>query len=114
MSRSGKVLRTFEFGTFLELLRKSSKSLRPAEKSQGAAEKNQEKIEANFTGFSRPFFGSQSVEIFCFTRKTKIQILTTSFRSLTRIHQRLLKSLGLYLTNIGGTNVPLHPQLHRL
>ena len=36
-----------------------------------------------------------SVEMFCFDRKTKIQMLTTSSRSL-RIHQRLLKSLGLY------------------
>ena len=38
----------------------------------------------------------QSVEWFCLNRKTKIQILTTSSRSLTRIYQRLLKSLGLY------------------
>ena len=78
MSRSSKVFRTFEF---LRVF--------------GAAEKNVEKLEANCTGFSVEFFGSQSVEMFCFARKTKIQILTTSPRSLTRIDQRLLKSLGL-------------------
>ena len=44
MSRSDQVLRTFEF---LRVL--------------GAAEKSREKIEANFTGFSTEFFGSQSV-----------------------------------------------------
>ena len=67
-----------------------------AEKSQEAAEKIKEKVEANCTGFSAEFFGSQSVEImFCFARKTKIQMLTTSSQSLTRIHQRLVKSLGL-------------------
>ena len=78
MPRSGKVSRTFEFLCVF-----------------GAVEKNKEKVEANYTGFSAEFFGSQSVEMFCFTRKTKIQMLTTSSRSLTRIHQRLLKSLGL-------------------
>ena len=78
MSRSGKVSRTFEF-------------LR----AFGAAEKNKEKVEANCTGFSAEFFSSQSAEMFCFARKTKIQMLTTTSRSLTRIHQRLLKSLGL-------------------
>ena len=84
MSCSGKVLRTFEFlGVF-----------GAAEKSRGAAEKNKEKFEANCTGFSEEFFGFQSVEMFCFARKTKIQMLTTSWR-LTRIHQSLLKSLGL-------------------
>jgi hypothetical protein len=56
----------------------------------GAAEKNKEKIEANCTDFSVEFFGSQSVEMFCFARKTKIQMLTTSSRSLTRIHQLFL------------------------
>ena len=76
MSRSGKVSRTFEF---LRVF--------------GAAEKNKEKVEANCTGFSAEFFGSQSVEIFSFARKTKIQMLTTSSRSLTRIHQYLLKIL---------------------
>ena len=78
MSRSGKVLRTLEF---LRVF--------------GAAEKNKEKVEANFTSFSAKFFGSQSVEMFCFARKTKIQMLTTSSRSLIRIHQHLLKTLGL-------------------
>ena len=88
MSRSTKVLRTFEFFACLKLLRKSKQSLR-------AAEKSQEKVEANCTGFSAEFFGSQSVEMFCFARKSKIQMLTTSSRSLTRINQHLLKSLGL-------------------
>ena len=60
-----------------------------------ATEKNKEKFEANCTGFSAEFFGSQSVEMFCFARKTKIQMLTTFAQSLTRIHHRLLKSLGL-------------------
>ena len=41
------------FCKFLELLRKSMQSL-------GAAEKSQEKVEANGTGFSAEFFGSQS------------------------------------------------------
>ena len=35
--------------------------------------------------------------MFCFARKTKIQMLTTSCRSLTRIHQCVHKSLGLRL-----------------
>ena len=42
------------------------KSLRAAEKSQGAAEKNKETVETNCNGFSAEFFGSQSVEMFCF------------------------------------------------
>ena len=61
MSCSGKVSRTFEFWRVF-----------------GAAEKNKEKIEANCTGFSAGFFGSQSVGMFCFARKTKIQMLTAS------------------------------------
>ena len=68
MSYSRKVFRTFEF---LKLLRKFKQSSR-------AAEKSREKVEANGTGFSAEFFGSQSVEMFCFARKTKIQMLTTS------------------------------------
>ena len=72
MSRSRKVSRTFEFLSVLELLRKPKQKFRAAEKSQGAAEKNKEKVEANCTGFSAEFFGSQSVEMFCFARKTKI------------------------------------------
>ena len=83
MSRSDKVSRTFEF---LRVFR--------------AAEKNKEKVEANCTGFSAEFLGSQSVEMFCFARKTKMQMLTTSSRSLTRIHQCLLKSLGLRISNV--------------
>ena len=66
-----------------------------AEKSQGTAEKNKEKVEAISTGFYAEFFGSHSVETFCFARKTKIQMLTTSCWSLIRIPQRFLKSLGL-------------------
>jgi hypothetical protein len=71
----------------LELLRKSKQ--KSCGKSQGAAEK---KNEANCTSFSAEFFGFQSVEM---VRKTKIQMVTISSRSLTRIHQGLLKSLGL-------------------
>jgi hypothetical protein len=44
-------------------------------KVKKAAEKNKEKVEANCTGFSAEFFGSQSVEMFCFAGKTKIQML---------------------------------------
>ena len=55
-----------------------SKSLRAAEKSQGAAEKNKENVEANCTGFSTEFFGSQSVEISVLPGKQKNQMLTTS------------------------------------
>ena len=58
----------WNFCAFLELLRKLKK-----------------KVEANCAGFSAELFGSQSV-------KQKIQMLTTSSRSLTRIYQRLLKS----------------------
>jgi hypothetical protein len=49
MSPSGKVWKTFEF----------LRVLGAAEKIQGAAEKNKEKVEANCTGFSAEFFGSQ-------------------------------------------------------
>ena len=74
MSRSGKVLRTFEF----------LRVFGAAEKSEGAAEKNKEKVEDNCTGFSAEFFGSQSVEMFCFSKKQKIQMLTTLSQSMTR------------------------------
>ena len=73
MSRSSKVSKTFEFLLVF-----------------GAAEQNKEKVEANCAGFSAEFLDSHSVETFCFARKTE-----TSSRSLTRIHQSLLKSLGL-------------------
>ena len=86
MSRSDKVSRTFEL---LHILR-------TAKKSQGAAEKNKEKVEVNCTGFSAEFFGSQSAEMFCFARKTKIQILTTSCRSVTFLGLYFLKSLRPY------------------
>ena len=52
--------------------------MRKVEKKCGDTEKNKEKLEANCTGFSAEFFGSQSVEMFGFARKTKIQMLTTS------------------------------------
>ena len=54
MSHSGKVSRTFEF---LHVF--------------GAAEKNKEKVEANWSGFSAEFFGSQSVEMFFFAKENK-------------------------------------------
>ena len=59
------------FARFWSCWENPSKSLR-------AAEKNKEKVEANCTDFSAEFFGSHSVEMFCFARKTKIQMLTTS------------------------------------
>ena len=75
MSHSGKVSRTFELIRIFRAAEKiQAKSLRAAEKRQGVAEKNKEKVEANSTGSSADFFGSQSVEMFCFTRKTKLQI----------------------------------------
>ena len=52
MSSSGKLSRTFEF---LRVF--------------GAAEKNKEKVAANCPGFSAEFFGSQSIEMFCFAGK---------------------------------------------
>jgi hypothetical protein len=61
---------------FLELLRKVKELLRKIKK---------EKVEANCTGFSVEFFGSQLVEMFFFARKTKIEMLTTSSSSFKRI-----------------------------
>ena len=61
----------------------------------GAAEKIQENVGANGTGFSAEFFGSQSVVMLGFARKTKIQMLTTSCRSLTSLGFSLFKSLLL-------------------
>ena len=58
MSCFGKVSRTFEF------LRLFGAAEKIQAKVQGAAEKNKEKVEANCTGFSAEFFGSQSVEMF--------------------------------------------------
>ena len=96
MSCSSKVSWTFEL---LHDVENPSKSLR-------AAEKSQEKVEANCTGFSAEFFGSQSVEMFCFARKTKIQKLTTFCWSLTWIHQLLTtlkpKEPGLFGQLTGG------------
>ena len=67
MSRSGKVSGTFEFLQVFGAAEKIKQSLR-------AAEKSQEKVEANGTGFSAEFFGSQSVEMFCFTREKKSNV----------------------------------------
>jgi hypothetical protein len=53
--------------------------LEKSTKSLGAAEKNQEKVKAIYTSFS--VLASQSVES-SFAGKTKIQMLTTSCRSL--------------------------------
>ena len=61
------VLNTFEFLRIFGAAEKiQAKVFRAAEKSQGIAEKNNE------------FFGSQSVEMFCFARKTKINMWRTS------------------------------------
>ena len=90
MSHSSKVLRTFEFfhgfgdtektqAKILELLRKFKELLRKIKKKL--------KLIALASQQS-----SLSVEIFHVARKTKIQMLTTSLQSLTRIHQGLLKS----------------------
>ena len=57
------------------MLRKSKQSLR-------AAEKNNEKVEANYTGFSAELFGAQSIEMLCFARRTKIQIVDNFFSEL--------------------------------
>ena len=46
------------FARFWSCWENPSKSLR-------AVEKKKEKVEANCTGFSAEFFGSQSVEMFC-------------------------------------------------
>ena len=62
MSRSSKVSRTFEF---LRVF--------------GAA-----KVEANCTGFSAELFGSQSVEMFCFARKTKNSNVDNFFPGLDK------------------------------
>ena len=57
------------FAWFMSCWENPSKSSRAAEKIQDAAKKNNEKVEANCTGFSAEFFGSQLVEMFCFARK---------------------------------------------
>ena len=79
MSRSSKVSRTFEFLRVFGAGENPSKSLRAAEKI---------KEEVKLTAMVLWFSVSQ---IFCFARKTKNQMLTTSCRSLTIIHQCLLK-----------------------
>ena len=61
-------------------------------KNLGAAEKNQEKVKAICTSFS--VLASQSIES-SFAGKTKIQMLTTSWLSLTLSIHGLFKSLQL-------------------
>ena len=89
------VLTTFEFSlSFWSCWGKSRKNW-------GAAEKNKEKIEASCTGCSAEFFGSQSLEMLCFARKTKFQRLTTFCQSLTSLGLSFPKELQLYsLTSI--------------
>ena len=62
----------------------------------GPAEKNQPKVTTICTSFS--VLASQSVES-SFAGKTKIQMLTTSCRSLTLPIHSLFKSLQLYRNN---------------
>ena len=71
----------WEHLNFRAVFEAAEELLRKAKKKCGDTEKNKEKLEANCTGFSAEFFGSQSVEMFCFARKTKIQMLSTSCRS---------------------------------
>ena len=71
MSRSSKVSRTFEFLGIFGAAEKIQAKFKSCWESR-------EKVKANDTGFSAEFFGSHSVEMFCFARKTKIQMLTTS------------------------------------
>ena len=78
------------FACFWSCWENPSKFLRAAEKNK--------KVEANCTGYSAEFFGSHSVEIFCFTGKTKIQVLTTFSRSFTSSKiLRTLASWNMYL-----------------
>ena len=72
----------------MDLLKKINQSL-------GAAEKNQEKVKAICTT-SFSVLASQSVES-SFAGKTKIQMLTTSCRSMTLPIRGLFKSLRLYV-----------------
>ena len=67
MSRSGKVSRTVEFFRVF-----------------GAAEKSQEKVEANGTGFSAEFFGSQSIEMFFFCQENKNSNVDNFFPELDK------------------------------
>ena len=59
-------------------------------KIQGAAEKNKEQVDANCTGFSVEFFGSQSVE-------NKNLNIDNFFRELEKNPPTAFKSLGIYL-----------------
>ena len=82
--KMSKVSGTFEFLQVFGAAEKIKQSLRDAEKSQ-------EKVEANGTGFS--------AELFCFARKTKNQMLTTSCWSLRSLKLSFLKSLRLYFAS---------------
>jgi hypothetical protein len=73
------VLRTFEFSRGFWSCWGAAEKSEKVEKKCGDTEKNKEKLEANCTGFSAEFFGSQSVEMFCFARKTKIQLNVVNF-----------------------------------
>ena len=92
-TRSICVKNIWIFARFLKLLRSCWEKSR---KTWGDTEKNKEKLEANCTGFSAEFFGSQSVEMFGFARKTKIQMLTTSCWSQFSLRLSFLKYLRLW------------------
>ena len=81
----------WEHLNFRAVFEAAEELLRKAKKKCGDTEKNKEKLEANCTGFSAEFFGSQSVEMFCFARKTKIQMLTASWLSLISLGLSFLK-----------------------
>ena len=91
-TRSICVKNIWIFARFLKLLRSCWEKSR---KTWGDTEKKREKLEANCTGFSAEFFGSQSVEMFCFARKTKIQMLTNFCWSLFSLGLSFLKLLQL-------------------
>jgi len=97
-TRSICVKNIWIFARFLKLLRSCWEKSR---KTWGDTEKNKEKLGANCTGFSAEFFGSQSVEMFGFARKTKIQMLTTSCWSQFSLRLSFLKYLRLYSIHDG-------------
>ena len=72
------------FACFLSCWENPNKSLRAAEKSQGADEKNKGNFEANCTDFSAEFFGSQSVDMFCFCQENKTSNIDNFFLELDK------------------------------